>query len=159
MPNGLIAVFQSCTRRNRKCYVIDKTSSISSSSSTPVATKPFFSYSNRVLFGGLSVQVQPHENKLLPPGKLGPEALRVSPVFHEANTPVQRKCLVIICDRFQFQLDIAGVFRAFDTGFSQSPTDPEAPVGFVHADTKLCAVPGLPKTTAKKVYAAFHGEN
>ena len=23
MPNGLIAVFQSCTRRNRKCYVID----------------------------------------------------------------------------------------------------------------------------------------
>ena len=82
MPNGLIAVFQSCTRRNRKCYVIDKTSSFSSSSSTPVATKPFFSYSNRVLFGGLSVQVQPHENKLLPPRKPGPEALRVSPVFH-----------------------------------------------------------------------------
>ena len=46
---------------------------------------------NQALFSGLLIQFQPHENKLLPPGRPGAEALRVSAVLDKAHALVQGK--------------------------------------------------------------------
>lgn len=94
-------------------------------------------------FVRISVQLQAHQNKLLPCAAAGAETARIAAILGETYVLIQHSCGGILDHDVQFQLGIPCRFGALDTGLSQGAADAPAPMGPVDTDAELGAVAQL----------------
>ena len=94
-------------------------------------------------FVRISVQLQAHQNKLLPCAAAGAETARIAAILGETNVLIQHSCGGILGHDVQFQLGIPCRFGALNTGLRQGAADAPAPIGPVDTDAELGAVAQL----------------